>query len=203
MLQGERPMAAGNKSLGRFHLDGIPPAPRGMPQIEVTFDIDANGILHVSAKDLATSKEQSIRIEASSGLKEDEIKNMVADAESHADEDRRRKEAVEARNRADALVYETEKNLKEHGDKIDGRAQVRDRVEDHARSRTPSRARTPPRSPGQRGAAAGVARGGREALPAGGRRRAGAGERGRRRRASRRRRAKSGGTARWTPTTKS
>jgi molecular chaperone DnaK len=112
-------MAAANKSLGRFHLDGIPPAPRGMPQIEVTFDIDANGILHVSAKDRATSKEQSIRIEASSGLKEDEIKNMVADAESHADEDRRRKESVEARNRADALVYETEKNLKEHAEKLD------------------------------------------------------------------------------------
>jgi molecular chaperone DnaK len=120
VMQGERPMAAGNKSLGRFHLDGIPPAPRGMPQIEVTFDIDANGILHVSAKDRATSKEQSIRIEASSGLKEDEIKNMVRDAESHADEDRKRKEAVEARNRADSLVYETEKNLKEHGEKLDG-----------------------------------------------------------------------------------
>ncbi len=120
VLQGERPMAGGNKSLGRFHLDGIPPAPRGVPQIEVTFDIDANGILHVSAKDRATSKEQSIRIEASSGLKEDEIKNMVSDAESHADEDRRRKEAVEARNRADSLVYEAEKNLKEHGEKLDG-----------------------------------------------------------------------------------
>ena len=120
VVQGERPMAAANKSLGRFHLDGLPPAARGIPQIEVTFDIDANGILHVSAKDRATNKEQSIRIEASSGLKEDEIKNMVAEAESHADEDRRRKEAVESRNRADSLVYETEKNLKEHAEKIDG-----------------------------------------------------------------------------------
>jgi molecular chaperone DnaK len=120
VVQGERPMASANKSLGRFHLDGLPPAPRGVPQIEVTFDIDANGILHVSAKDRATSKEQSIRIEASSGLKESEIQEMVLDAESHADEDRRRKEAVEARNRADSLVYETEKNLKEHGGKLDG-----------------------------------------------------------------------------------
>jgi len=119
VLQGERPMAAGNKSLGKFHLDGIPPAPRGVPQIEVTFDIDANGILHVSAKDRATSKEQSIRIEASSGLSESEIKDMVKDAESHADEDRKRKEAVEARNRADTLVYEAEKQLKENGDKFD------------------------------------------------------------------------------------
>ena len=119
VLQGERPMAAGNKSLGKFHLDGIPPAPRGIPQIEVTFDIDANGILHVSAKDRATSKEQSIRIEASSGLSETEIKNMVKDAESHADEDRKRKEAVEVRNRADSLVYEAEKQLKENGDKFD------------------------------------------------------------------------------------
>ncbi len=120
VMQGERPMAAANKSLGRFHLDGLPPAPRGIPQIEVTFDIDANGILHVSAKDRATNKEQSIRIEASSGLKEDEIKSMVADAEVHAEEDRRRKEAVEARNRADGQVYDVEKNLKEHNDKIDG-----------------------------------------------------------------------------------
>ncbi|MFN8589231.1 MAG: molecular chaperone DnaK [Candidatus Eisenbacteria bacterium] len=127
VLQGERPMVAGNKSLGKFHLDGIPPAPRGVPQIEVTFDIDANGILHVSAKDRATNKEQSIRIEASSGLKEDEIKDMVRDAEAHADEDRKRKEAVEARNRADALVYETEKNLKEHGEKLD--AELKSKIE--------------------------------------------------------------------------
>ncbi|MCC6349158.1 MAG: molecular chaperone DnaK [Candidatus Eisenbacteria bacterium] len=127
VLQGERSMAAGNKSLGRFHLDGIPPAPRGMPQIEVTFDIDANGILHVSAKDRATNKEQSIRIEASSGLSEGEIKNMVRDAESHADEDRRRKEVVESRNRADSLAYEAEKQLKENGDKLD--AETRSDIE--------------------------------------------------------------------------
>jgi molecular chaperone DnaK len=119
VLQGERPLAAGNKTIGRFHLDGIAPAPRGMPQIEVSFDIDANGILHVSAKDRATGKEQSIRIEASSGLSEAEIQNMVKDAEAHSAEDRQRKEAVEARNRADALAYEVEKNLKEHGDKLD------------------------------------------------------------------------------------
>jgi molecular chaperone DnaK len=119
VLQGERPMAAGNRTIGRFHLDGIPPAPRGMPQIEVAFDIDANGILHVSAKDRATSKEQSIRIEASSGLNESEIQQMVRDAEEHASEDRKRKETVEARNRGDSLVYEVEKNLKEHGDKIE------------------------------------------------------------------------------------
>jgi len=130
VMQGERPMASGNKSLGRFHLDGLPPAPRGIPQIEVTFDIDANGILHVSAKDRATNKEQSIRIESSSGLKEEEIKNMVSDAESHADEDRRRKESVEARNRADGLVYEVEKNLKEHAEKIDGalKSEIESRV---------------------------------------------------------------------------
>src|SRR5437870_4546226 len=102
VLQGERPMARDNKTIGRFHLDGIPPAPRGMPQIEVTFDIDANGILHVSAKDRATGKEQSIRIEASSGLNESEIQRMVQDAEAHAGEDRKHKETVEARNRADA-----------------------------------------------------------------------------------------------------
>jgi molecular chaperone DnaK len=119
VLQGERPMVSGNKSLGRFHLGGIPPAPRGMPQIEVTFDIDANGILHVSAKDRATGKEQSIRIEAKSGLDESEIQRMVHDAEAHASEDQKRKEQVEARNRADQLAYEVEKNFKEHGGKLD------------------------------------------------------------------------------------
>ncbi|HYM80734.1 MAG TPA: molecular chaperone DnaK [Candidatus Limnocylindria bacterium] len=119
VLQGERPMARDNKTIGRFHLDGIAPAPRGRPQIEVSFDIDANGILHVSAKDRATGKEQSIRIEASSGLSEAEIQKMVRDGESHAGEDRKRKETVEARNRADSLVYEVEKNLKEHGEKLD------------------------------------------------------------------------------------
>ncbi len=119
VLQGERPMASGNKSIGRFHLDGLPPAPRGIPQIEVGFDIDANGILHVSAKDRATGKEQSIRIEASSGLVESEIQKMVKDAEAHAEEDRNRKETVETRNRGDQLAYEVEKHLREQGDKLD------------------------------------------------------------------------------------
>ncbi|MDD5448888.1 MAG: molecular chaperone DnaK, partial [Actinomycetota bacterium] len=119
VLQGERPMAADNKSLGKFHLVGIPPAPRGVPQIEVTFDIDANGILNVSAKDKATGNEQKIRIEASSGLAEDEIEKMRRDAELHAEEDRKRKEEVETRNRADELVYTTEKSLRDLGDKVE------------------------------------------------------------------------------------
>jgi molecular chaperone DnaK len=118
VLQGERQMAVDNRTLGRFDLVGIPPAPRGVPQIEVTFDIDANGIVHVSAKDLATGKEQSIKIEVSSGLTEQEIEKMVQDAEKHAEEDRRKAELVKARNEADQLVYATEKTLKEHGDKI-------------------------------------------------------------------------------------
>ncbi len=118
ICQGERDMAADNKLLGNFELVGIPPAPRGIPQIEVTFDIDANGILHVSAKDLGTNREQSIRITASSGLNEDEIKNMVRDAESHAEEDHRKKQLAEAKNNADTLVYSVEKSLKEYGDKI-------------------------------------------------------------------------------------
>ncbi|TAN45634.1 MAG: molecular chaperone DnaK [Nitrospirae bacterium] len=116
--QGEREMAADNKLLGLFELVGIPPAPRGVPQIEVTFDIDANGILHVSAKDMGTGKEQSIRITASSGLSEDEIKNMVRDAEAHADEDKKKKELIEARNHADTLIYSVEKSLKDYGDKV-------------------------------------------------------------------------------------
>jgi molecular chaperone DnaK len=119
VLQGERPMAADNKTIGRFHLDGIPPAPRGMPQVEVGFDIDANGILHVSAKDRATNKEQSIRIEASSGLSESDIQKMVRDAEEHSAEDRRRKEEAETRNQADQRAHEVEKALKEQGDKLD------------------------------------------------------------------------------------
>ncbi len=119
VLQGEREMASANKSLGRFDLTDIPPAPRGVPQIEVTFDIDANGILHVSAKDKATGKEQSIVIKASSGLSEDEIERMVKDAEAHADEDRRFHELVEARNQADALIHATRKSLEELGDKVD------------------------------------------------------------------------------------
>ncbi len=119
VLQGEREMAADNKTIGRFELVGIPPAPRGVPQIEVTFDIDANGILNVSAKDLATGKEQSIRIQASSGLTEEEIKRMEKEAELHAEEDRKRRELIEARNQADSLIYSTEKSLKELGDKVD------------------------------------------------------------------------------------
>jgi len=119
VLQGERDMAAGNKSLGQFNLEGIPPAPRGMPQIEVTFDIDANGILHVSAKDKATGKENKITIKASSGLTEDEIQRMVKDAESHADEDKKQLELVSARNQADALVHSIRKSLVEYGDKLD------------------------------------------------------------------------------------
>ncbi len=119
VLQGEREMAADNKTLGRFHLVGIPPAPRGVPQIEVTFDIDANGIVHVSARDKATGNEQKITITASSGLAEEEIQRMVKDAEEHAEEDRRRREEAETRNRADELVYTTEKSLRELGDKVD------------------------------------------------------------------------------------
>ncbi|MGD9289183.1 MAG: molecular chaperone DnaK, partial [Desulfobacterales bacterium] len=119
VLQGEREMAAGNKTLGRFELVGIPPAPRGIPQIEVTFDIDANGIVNVSAKDQATGKEQSIQITASSGLSQEEIDNLVKDAEMHADEDKKKKELVEARNAADAMIYSTEKSVKELGEKID------------------------------------------------------------------------------------
>ena len=111
-------MAAGNKTLGKFHLIGIPPAPRGVPQIEVTFDIDANGIVHVSAKDLGTGKEQKIKIESSSGISEDEIDRMVKDAESHAAEDKERRETIDVRNQADTLVYQTEKTLGEHGDKV-------------------------------------------------------------------------------------
>jgi molecular chaperone DnaK len=118
VLQGEREMASQNRTLGRFDLVGIPPAPRGVPQIEVSFDIDANGIVHVSAKDLGTGKEQKIRIESSSGLSEDEINRMVKEAESHAEEDKRAREGAEARNEADTLIYSTEKSLKDYGDKI-------------------------------------------------------------------------------------
>ena len=119
VLQGEREQAVYNKAIGRFRLDGVPPAPRSMPQIEVTFDIDANGILDVSAKDQATGKEQHIAITASSGLSEAEIDQMVKDAETHATEDQQKREEVEARNQADSLIYETEKNLNEFGDKVD------------------------------------------------------------------------------------
>ncbi len=131
VLQGERPMAADNKTLGRFDLVGIPPAPRGVPQIEVTFDIDANGIVHVSAKDLATGKEQSIKITASSGLSQDEIERLVKEAEMHAEEDKRRRELVDTRNQADALIYSTEKTLRDLGDKVDAatRSQIDAQIE--------------------------------------------------------------------------
>jgi molecular chaperone DnaK len=118
VLQGERDVASGNKSLGQFNLEGIPPSPRGMPQIEVTFDIDANGILHVSAKDKATGKENKITIKASSGLSEAEIERMVKDAESHAEEDRKLLETVQARNGLDAMVHSVRKSLGEYGDKV-------------------------------------------------------------------------------------
>jgi molecular chaperone DnaK len=128
VLQGEREMAQDNKTLGNFELTGIPSAPRGVPQIEVTFDIDANGIVHVSAKDLGTGKEQSIKITASSGLSKEEIDKMVRDAEAHASEDKKRRELIEARNHADSTVYQTEKSLKEFGDKID--AAEKQKIED-------------------------------------------------------------------------
>ncbi|MDX9694851.1 MAG: molecular chaperone DnaK [Bacteroidales bacterium] len=118
VLQGERPMASGNKTIGRFHLDGIPPAPRGIPQIEVTFDIDANGIIHVTAKDRATNKEQSIRIESSSGLTDDEIKRMREEAKANEEADKRERERVDKLNTADSLIFSTEKQLKEFGDKL-------------------------------------------------------------------------------------
>ncbi|MCD6527122.1 MAG: molecular chaperone DnaK [Desulfuromonas sp.] len=119
VLQGEREMATDNKTIGRFELTDIPPAPRGVPQVEVTFDLDANGIISVSAKDMGTGKEQSIKITASSGLSDDEIEKMVKDAELHSDEDKKKRELIEARNQADSLVYSTEKSLKDHGDKVD------------------------------------------------------------------------------------
>ncbi|MDP1792559.1 MAG: Hsp70 family protein, partial [Acidimicrobiales bacterium] len=120
VLQGEREMASYNKTLGKFQLVDLPPAPRGVPQIEVTFDIDANGIVHVSAKDRATNKEQSMTITGQSSLNKDDISQMVKDAEAHAEEDKRRRDEAEIRNNADSLVYQTEKMLKENGDKVSG-----------------------------------------------------------------------------------
>ena len=131
VLQGERELAKDNKTLGKFELVGIPPAPRGVPQIEVTFDIDANGILHVTAKDKATGKEQSIRITASSGLTEEEIERMVKEAEAHAEEDRKRRELIETKNKADSLIYSTEKSLKDFGDKVseEEKKQIQEAIE--------------------------------------------------------------------------
>ena len=130
VLQGERPLSRDNKNLGTFHLDGIPPAPRGTPQIEVTFDIDANGILHVSAKDLGTGKEQKISITGSSGLSKEEIEKMQRDAETHAEEDKKAKEAIEIKNNADTLAYQSEKQLKDLGDKVpeDKRKQIEEAI---------------------------------------------------------------------------
>jgi molecular chaperone DnaK len=127
VLQGERPMAIDNRTLGRFHLDGIPPAPRGTPQIEVTFDLDANGMLHVTAKDKATNKEQSIRITSSSGLSKEEVEKMKQDAQAHSAEDRKRREEVDTKNQADTLVFQTRKQMKEFGDKIP--AELKTKVE--------------------------------------------------------------------------
>ncbi len=142
VLQGERDMAVDNRTIGRFHLDGIPPAPRGTPQIEVSFDIDANGIMNVSAKDMGTNKEQSIRIEASSGLSDAEIDRMVSDAQENAAEDKKRRESIEVRNQADQQVYQTEKQLEEMGDKIneDAKAKVQaavDRVKETLKGENP------------------------------------------------------------------
>jgi molecular chaperone DnaK len=118
VFQGERQMASDNISLGRFHLTGIPPAPRGVPQVEVTFDIDANGIVNVSAKDLGTGKEQSITISGSTNLSQDEIEKKIKDSETYAEEDKKHKEAIEVKNQAESLVYNAEKTIKEHGDKV-------------------------------------------------------------------------------------
>jgi len=130
ILQGERQMAVDNRTLGRFHLDGIPPAPRGVPQIEVTFDIDANGMLHVAAKDKATNKEQSIRITSSSGLSKEEVEKMKTDAQAHSAEDKKRREEVDTKNQADNLVFQTRKQMKDFGDKIP--ANLKSKVESAA-----------------------------------------------------------------------
>ena len=132
VLQGERPMARDNRTLGRFHLAGLPPAPRGVPQIEVTFDIDANGIVNVSAKDMATQKEQKIQITASSGLSKDEVDKMMKEAEAHAEDDRKRKEEIETRNHADQAAYAADKMLKDAGDKVTpaDRAQIESAIEE-------------------------------------------------------------------------
>ncbi|GAJ18221.1 unnamed protein product, partial [marine sediment metagenome] len=132
VLQGERTMASQNRTLGKFDLYGIPPSPRGIPQIEVTFDIDANGILHVSAKDMGTGKEQKIKITASSGLSKEEVERMVQQAEEHAAEDRKQKEVVDVRNQADGVIYSVEKTLKDYGEKIslEDRSEISKKLEE-------------------------------------------------------------------------
>jgi len=144
VLQGERAMANDNKSIGRFHLDGIPPAPRGIPQIEVTFDIDANGILNVSAKDKATGKEQSVRIQTSSGLSDTEKERMVNDAKTHEEDDRRRKEEIDTRNQVDAVIYQTDKNMKEYGDKLqpEEKGKLNNALEDLKKAQSSGNAKT-------------------------------------------------------------
>ena len=146
VLQGEREMAQYNKSLGKFQLTGIPPAPRGIPQIEVAFDIDANGILNVSAKDLGTGKEQKIEIKSGSGLSEEEIKNMVSDAESHAEEDRRARELAEARNNGENAAYQAERQLADLGDQVDADSKGRIEDGDQGGPRVAARPTTRPRS---------------------------------------------------------
>ena len=185
VLQGEREMAVYNKTLGKFQLVGIPPAPRGVPQIEVTFDIDANGIMHVSAKDLGSGNEQKIQIQGGSGLSDSEVNQMVRDAESHAEDDRRMKELAEARNTAEQVAYSTEKSLKEHEDRLDEetKTDIRSKLE---AVRAGARGRRRRRDPvAARGAARGLVQARRGRLPAGP---AGSAEHGRRRRLRERRR---------------
>ncbi len=167
VLQGEREMAAYNKTLGKFQLVGIPPAPRGVPQIEVAFDIDANGIIHVSAKDLGTGNEQKIQIQGGSGLSDDEIKQMVRDAESHADDDKRMKDLAEARNTAEQVVYSTEKSLTEHESKA-GRGDPLGHPRQDRRGQAGAGGRRRGRHPLEaRGAARGLVQARRAGLPAG------------------------------------
>ena len=155
MLQGESEMALYNKTLGKFQLVGIPPAPRGMPQIEVAFDIDANGIINVSAKDLGTGNEQQIRIEGGSGLKEDEVQQMIKDAEAHADEAHKLRELADARNLAESLAYQTERTLKEHRDKLDESDASTIEGRDHGAQGCRSRAGRRQRDPAEDGGAPG------------------------------------------------
>ena len=183
VLQGERSLARDNRTLGKFHLVGLPPAPRGVPQIEVTFDIDANGIVNVSAKDLGTGKEQKITITASSGLAKDEVDRMMKEAESHADEDKKRKEEIEVRNRADQAVYGAERLLEGHRRQAERRRQAGDRRGDGRGEEGQRGHRRRGDSEGARSADGGAAQGGRVALQAGrGGRRAGRTRRRRRRR---------------------